>query len=62
VGKNVRLAHASDFGHGANRKPFETDLQTQAKRRIDDAGLGFSVPTDLFNGLASGLESHNLLG
>ena len=43
VGKHARLAHARDFGQGANRQTFQTNLRGQAQRSIDDGCFGLTA-------------------
>jgi hypothetical protein len=56
VGKNARLAHARDFGQGANRQTFQANLGGQAQSRIDNGcfGLLAFVQAALPGGMAFG--------
>ena len=40
MGEHTRLAHAGDFGQGANAQTLHADLSGQAQRCIHDGRLG----------------------
>ena len=62
VGEHARLAHARDFGHGANGQALQADLRGQAQGRVDDGRLGLLAFDEHAPTRLGGRQAFNVVG